>query len=610
MASNSHSVEELLQIVSQLKARNVILERLVSVGKRASITSSQEQQAIPKATSKAWARVHDCCLVYFGPTGTTASQILQQALQKEFAEDKFIVLRCGDSHPTSSVLENIEQSIGRSSTILALLSEFSLRSQEFVYALDVASANQNNMILVHDVLSCQFPDCSGLPDNIQAFFHEKAVSFLEEYTSSAVSQITTRIEVFESEHAQQNALTAEILAQKKENMLRTTLHSHPLELVNLYEMYQSVGNFFLCDECNQKIDLRHKPMAYHCERCEFDLCEPCAKSNVLSFDTRVFLSHRRSTAQVIAGRLYDGLSSEYKVFLDSEAQFVLHELELIVEKTELFVFILSPGILDSVWCLKELRSAIQHKKKIVLVRHFQYELPKVFPDSLEDVKDTLLHAPTITWMAEYNHECIQLIKKHHLGVTDAQLEKLRTWIKPNKLEDQLNKHTLTELSLNNWDGTAFQAIVGLKVNFNYPVEKITAVRRDVLRQPSASFDESDAEALQLLPNLQTLDLSFNDIIPAVGRQLVTCSQLKELKVGFTPVTGPAFLRRIVRCENLESISAEQSILDDEGMEILASLPTLKKLNVQDCGHLTRSAIEKFIMVRPDVEILFTESNSS
>lgn len=33
--------------------------------------------------------------------------------------------------------------------------------------------------------------------------------------------------------------------------------------------------------------------------------------------TRVFLSHKRSTGQGIAGRLFEGLKDKYKVFLDS-----------------------------------------------------------------------------------------------------------------------------------------------------------------------------------------------------------------------------------------------------------------------------------------------------
>ena len=35
----------------------------------------------------------------------------------------------------------------------------------------------------------------------------------------------------------------------------------------------------------------------------------------------MFLSHKRSSAQHIAGRLWEGFKDRYSVFLDSEAQF-------------------------------------------------------------------------------------------------------------------------------------------------------------------------------------------------------------------------------------------------------------------------------------------------
>ena len=68
--------------------------------------------------------------------------------------------------------------------------------------------------------------------------------------------------------------------------------------------------------------------------------------------TSCFLSHKRSSAQGIAGRLYQALSPHYNVFLDSEATFNLHNLRLIVKYTGLFIFILSDGIFDSYWCLE------------------------------------------------------------------------------------------------------------------------------------------------------------------------------------------------------------------------------------------------------------------
>ncbi len=44
-------------------------------------------------------------------------------------------------------------------------------------------------------------------------------------------------------------------------------------------------------------------------------------------------------SEAIAGRLYDSLHTNYSVFLDSEAQFQIHDLRLIVSRTELFVLV-------------------------------------------------------------------------------------------------------------------------------------------------------------------------------------------------------------------------------------------------------------------------------
>ena len=47
----------------------------------------------------------------------------------------------------------------------------------------------------------------------------------------------------------------------------------------------------------------------------------------------LFFSHKRETGQTIAARLWENLHSNYSVFLDSEAQFDLHDLEELVKKT-------------------------------------------------------------------------------------------------------------------------------------------------------------------------------------------------------------------------------------------------------------------------------------
>jgi hypothetical protein len=97
----------------------------------------------------------------------------------------------------------------------------------------------------------------------------------------------------------------------------------------------------------------------------------------LDLDFKVFLSHKRSTGQGIAGRLYEGLKNYYKVFLDSvrckatyltldqEAKFNLNDLQEIVRSTEVFIFIITHGVLLSKWCYEELASAVESNKKVL-----------------------------------------------------------------------------------------------------------------------------------------------------------------------------------------------------------------------------------------------------
>lgn len=109
-----------------------------------------------------------------------------------------------------------------------------------------------------------------------------------------------------------------------------------------------------------------------------------------TLNTESHASHKRSTGQGIAGRLYEGLKSDYHIFLDSEAKFKIHNLKQIVSQTvptdfgccdlkETFVFILSSGILLSKWCLEELQTAMALNKQIIIVRDLSYNLPHVLP---------------------------------------------------------------------------------------------------------------------------------------------------------------------------------------------------------------------------------------
>jgi hypothetical protein len=60
----------------------------------------------------------------------------------------------------------------------------------------------------------------------------------------------------------------------------------------------------------------------------------------------------RATGQGIATTLWVKLDSNFpgKIFLDVQTEFDLHDLDLIVQKTKLFVLIVTNGIFDSPWC--------------------------------------------------------------------------------------------------------------------------------------------------------------------------------------------------------------------------------------------------------------------
>ena len=66
------------------------------------------------------------------------------------------------------------------------------------------------------------------------------------------------------------------------------------------------------------------------------------------------MSHKQTTGQGIALALYQTLKYNYKfkVFIDVQANFDLHDLDKVVTNTLVFVFIITPGIFDSYWCLQ------------------------------------------------------------------------------------------------------------------------------------------------------------------------------------------------------------------------------------------------------------------
>jgi len=108
------------------------------------------------------------------------------------------------------------------------------------------------------------------------------------------------------------------------------------------------------------------------------------------------------------------------VFLDSETQFKIHDLEIIVSQTDVFIFILSKDYVQSEWCLKELKTAIQHKKKIIIIRDFGYPIIQPFPEkaieylapvTVDDVQKIINESRSFIWIAEYHYACASKLRK-------------------------------------------------------------------------------------------------------------------------------------------------------------------------------------------------------
>ena len=52
---------------------------------------------------------------------------------------------------------------------------------------------------------------------------------------------------------------------------------------------------------------------------------------------------------------------------------------------------------------------------MVLVRDYSYKIPGEFPEELKDVEQLVRNSPMITWMAEFNTPCIDMLVKQYLG---------------------------------------------------------------------------------------------------------------------------------------------------------------------------------------------------
>ena len=87
-------------------------------------------------------------------------------------------------------------------------------------------------------------------------------------------------------------------------------------------------------------------------------------------DTRyaAFISHRQRDAKDFARQLYNLLQSHgLNSFLDKASLENVSDLPALVSNSDNFIFVLSDGVLESQWCLEELKAAVAADCNIVLV---------------------------------------------------------------------------------------------------------------------------------------------------------------------------------------------------------------------------------------------------
>lgn len=77
-----------------------------------------------------------------------------------------------------------------------------------------------------------------------------------------------------------------------------------------------------------------------------------------------------------------------------------------------------------------------------------------------EFKDTLLTAPSLIWMAEYNNECMDIIQTKYLGMSDAVMDKIKAFILKHNWTQEFDDHQLVALNLNDWEGTISEFIIG------------------------------------------------------------------------------------------------------------------------------------------------------
>ena len=125
------------------------------------------------------------------------------------------------------------------------------------------------------------------------------------------------------------------------------------------------------------------------------------------------------------GRIYQELKEDYRCFLDSEVTFKLHNLRVLVQACNDFLFFLSGGILDqSPFCLEELLSAIHSNRRIFVVRDLQFQLPSDVKAIVADVMQSNSALGPVHIMEHYGWSIDEAAARVEAAIKEAWLSRI------------------------------------------------------------------------------------------------------------------------------------------------------------------------------------------
>ena len=250
-----------------------------------------------------------------------------------------------------------------------------------------------------------------------------------------------------------------------------------------------------------------------------------------------------------------------------------------------------------------MRSAIENKRKILVLQDYQFKVPNPLPPGLEDIELFLSKCTKILYMAEFFAECIKKIKTH-LGLTDPQLNKvlsvLRWDTKQCILDDRLSGHAFSFIKSVNMSVTDFFGIIREYYGCTTLKDASAYIEVDF---PKVTTTDADIETLvREMPNIKTLSLyiegsGFTD----KGVELI-CSGFKNLQIltfygNCSYLTDASFVA--LGKTNLKRLTVfDAPLITDNALKSLSSLTELNWLfilgnkNFSDSGllYLTQSFI--------------------